>query len=66
MTAPKRVLAVRPYPKLVWHYVQGNPHWSLCGQWVSTLSSETRTVSHIPIDERACKKCVRKFEGVVA
>lgn len=60
-----RVLAVRPYPKLVWHYVlsNGDPHWSFCGQWVRTLSAEVRTVSNIPTDERACKKCVRKFES---
>jgi hypothetical protein len=68
MTAstPTRLFAVRPYPKLVWHYCVGSSHWSLCGQWVSTRSSVTRTVSNIPADERACKKCVRKFEGASA
>lgn len=70
MTAPTptRVLAVRPYPKLVWHYVLSSSerHWSFCGERVSTRSAETRTVSNIPADERACKKCVRKFEGASA
>jgi hypothetical protein len=58
-----RVMAVKAYPNLVWHYTEDR-YWSLCDRWVQTLSAEWNTVSNVPEAEKVCKHCLRQFNAL--